>query len=152
MTGRYWFVSKDGVWLYIIVASLVFLHHLALAGHITQNGCAEEGSVTEHYTTPFSLLVLFRGQHCNLGEDYLGQHDLHRGYFNNAKVALTLAKETPGGKANNCTGSGPARISPDGKPIHVHMAFPLQWADLYMDMEHGTCDLSHISRGGPTPL
>ena len=57
--------------------------------------------------------------------------DLSRGYFNNAKVALTLAKQTPGGKVNNCTGSGPARISPDGKAIYVHLAFPLQWANLY---------------------
>jgi len=57
--------------------------------------------------------------------------EVSRGYLHNAKVALTLATEKPGGKLNNCTGSGPAQISADGKAIDLHLPFPLQWTDLY---------------------
>ena len=57
--------------------------------------------------------------------------DLSLGNLRNAKVASTLAKEAPGGAENACTGSGPARISPDGNAINFRMAFPSLWADLY---------------------
>jgi len=57
--------------------------------------------------------------------------DLYLGNFPNAKVAATLARHTPDGQINNCTGAGPAQISEDGKSVDFHIAFPLQWADLY---------------------
>ena len=57
--------------------------------------------------------------------------DKSLGNLDNAKVATALAKEAPGGDENNCTGSGPARITPDGNGIEYRMAFPLEWANLY---------------------
>ena len=57
--------------------------------------------------------------------------DLSRGNLHNGIVALTLAKEAPGGEENACTCSGPARLSSDGNAMEVRMAFPLEWADLY---------------------
>jgi len=57
--------------------------------------------------------------------------DVSRGNLYNAKVALILASQTPGGKLNNCTGSGPSHFSADGKAIEIHLPFPVHWADLY---------------------
>ena len=38
--------------------------------------------------------------------------DISKGNVDNAKVAVALARKSPGGEENNCTGFGPARISP----------------------------------------
>ena len=40
--------------------------------------------------------------------------DFERGNSANAKVALTLAKQFPGGKKNTCTGAGASKMSQNG--------------------------------------
>ena len=72
--------------------------------------------------------------------------DVLLGNIDNARVALTLVQEAPGGKENACTGSRPTTISADGHSINFHLAHPLAWTDLYQ-----TWNMAFVTNFGSWP-